>query len=119
PSIVTPPPVSGGRSSTRTIDLRRSAPANPIVHVPGSLFVASIASRNEIPSGPGFATSASTLDVSPFSLSELVVTRRPACAGASADEAARRRRSAPAAIANLVVDRSSHEEGPVSRALKK
>ena len=50
------------------------AGANWMFHVPGSLFVAMIASWREIPSGPGLATSAFTEDVSPFTATVAFVT---------------------------------------------
>ncbi len=40
-----------------------------MTYVPGLLLVATIASRSEIPSGPGFAIRALTLDVSPLATS--------------------------------------------------
>ncbi len=51
-----------------------SAGANWMFHVPGSLFVAMMASWIEIPSGPGLATSAATEDVSPFTATVALVT---------------------------------------------
>ena len=68
--MVTLPPVKGdsppdGGVSTTIVEPFRAG-ANWMTHVPGSLFVAMIASWIEIPSGPGLATSAFTEDVSPF-----------------------------------------------------
>src|ERR1017187_4429023 len=70
PLIVTLPPLKGGNPwdggvSTTTVE-PFSAGANWMFHVPGSLFVAMIASWIEIPSGPGLAMSAFTDDVSPL-----------------------------------------------------
>jgi len=42
--------------------------------VPGSLFVAVMASTREIPSGPGLAISAFTEEVSPFTTPVALVT---------------------------------------------
>jgi hypothetical protein len=79
PSIQTFPPVSSGsewpKYAPTSIVLPASDEAKPIVYVPGSLFVASIASRSEIvPSAPGFARRSATEDVSPSRSSELAVT---------------------------------------------
>ena len=74
--------------------------ANRIVRVPGSLFVAVIDSRSETPSGPGFASRAATLEVSPFVASETVVTTMSdadRAAGAAADIAATRTSNAAGA----------------------
>jgi hypothetical protein len=97
PSIVTPPPVSAGRSDCSPIARPRSAGAKRIVFEPGSLFVASIASRSETPSGPGSAISPATVATSPFVASELVPTTMSRAAGAAADGATRTTRRAPAA----------------------
>jgi hypothetical protein len=94
--MVTPPPVSGGRSAASVIVVPRSAGAKPIVYEPGSLFVASIASRSETPSGPGVAISPATVLTSPFVPSEIVVTTMSAPVCVAADGATRRTRRAAA-----------------------
>src|ERR671936_1609263 len=103
-SIATRPPRSGGITLSTTTVI---AVSNRDVYVPGSLFVAWIASRNEIPSGPGLAASAATLDTSPFTASELVVTTISPGDGAAAEGATRRMIKAPAA--RSLVLRLSHE----------
>ena len=100
PSIVTPPPSSGGSWESNVIVAPLSEGAKRIVYAPGSLFVAVIASRSETPSGPGFASRAATLDVFPFVASETVVTTMSdadRAAGAAADVATTRTSNAAAA----------------------
>ncbi len=108
PLIVTPPPVSAG-SCERSVNV---APANDgaksMTYVPGLAFVASIASRNEIPSGPGSATKALTLDVSPLTTScvddTTIVTALAAvdATGVKADETTRPRTATTPMVTALV-----------------
>lgn len=86
---------------------RYNGSANRIVYEPGSLLVASIASRSETPSAPGFARRLAIDDVSPFVASEFVVTTMSAAAGPAAAGAARRTSRAPARTS--FVRRVSHD----------
>jgi len=93
-------------------ELGREGRAKPIVDEPGSLFVASIASRSEIPSGPGAAISPATVATSPFAASELVETVMTTAAGAAAEGATRRTRRTP--TRTIFVRRSITKDGPSS-----
>src|SRR5579872_3442384 len=110
PSIVTPPPASDGNCELSAIVDPWSLLAKAIVYVPGSLLVASIASRNEIPSGPGSAVSATGLDTFPLTASEVVVTVITEAAGADNPAAANSQQTANATTnahaARAIGDRS-------------
>src|SRR3990170_2970830 len=112
--------LSGARS---VIVLPASAGAKRMVYMPGSLFVASTASRSEIPSGPGFASSSATVTMSPFTPSAAVVTTISTAVGAAADGTTRRpheatvRRSFVPAVSHG--PRRNRHNGPSTRNASK
>ena len=88
PAIVMPDRVMGGSRDVRPMVLPASAGANLMVCGPAALFAAVIASRSEMPSGPGLALSACGLAVLPLTTSlTFDTTRTAARAGAAINDA--------------------------------